>query len=190
MGLGTAFVFMKNIYLWFYCLKISDAVFLLLLMTAGFLYLKRRFCKRATWTATIAGLLTAWLMVILWTTLIERSGNSAEQQASVKPFASYLAVLRGGNPEALRSNFMNMVLFYPVGLLIASLLPKRWKKRSKILLVGAVCCTLSVSIELAQYFYHLGLAETDDVIHNTLGAVIGAWACAGPVKWKEKSTTP
>ena len=32
---------------------------------------------------------------------------------------------------------------------------------------------LSFTVEFLQYYYHLGRAETDDVICNTLGAAIG-----------------
>ena len=32
---------------------------------------------------------------------------------------------------------------------------------------------ISVSIEAMQYFFHRGFAETDDVMHNTLGCILG-----------------
>ena len=32
----------------------------------------------------------------------------------------------------------------------------------------------SISIEVSQYIFHLGYAEVDDVIHNSLGVLIGA----------------
>ena len=35
---------------------------------------------------------------------------------------------------------------------------------------------LSIGIEAAQLHFHLGRCETDDVIMNTLGAVVGAAA--------------
>ncbi len=32
---------------------------------------------------------------------------------------------------------------------------------------------ISASIEVLQFFFHRGFAETDDVMHNTLGCAIG-----------------
>ena len=32
---------------------------------------------------------------------------------------------------------------------------------------------ISLSIEVMQYFFHRGFAETDDVMHNTLGCIVG-----------------
>lgn len=39
-----------------------------------------------------------------------------------------------------------------------------------VLMTGLV---ISVLIEAMQYFFHKGFAETDDVMHNTLGCMIG-----------------
>lgn len=39
-----------------------------------------------------------------------------------------------------------------------------------VLMTGLV---ISVSIETMQYFFHKGFSETDDVMHNTLGCMIG-----------------
>ena len=38
---------------------------------------------------------------------------------------------------------------------------------------------ISVSIEEMQYFFHRGFAETDDVMHNTLGCLIGWFMVKG-----------
>lgn len=69
---------------------------------------------------------------------------------------------------------MNVILFYPAGLLLAGFLGDRWKRRGKILLILVICCLLSRGIEHMQYQLGIGLAETDDVLHNSLGGVIGA----------------
>jgi len=39
-----------------------------------------------------------------------------------------------------------------------------------VLMTGLI---LSVSIEAMQYFFHKGFAETDDMMHNTLGCMLG-----------------
>ena len=46
-------------------------------------------------------------------------------------------------------------------------------KAGKIAVLFA-CVLLSVSVESMQYFFSLGLAETDDIISNMLGVILGA----------------
>ena len=167
---------MKELYLWFYCLPIVDAAFLVLLATGIFLFLCRKYYNRFWWRPAMACLLVLWLVTILWATVESRAPVSSGTEISLVPFASYAAVLRGGNPELLRENLMNLFLFYPVGLLLAALLPGRWNRRGKLLLILLVCCFLSIGIELAQYRLSLGLAETDDVLHNALGGAVGVMA--------------
>ena len=66
---------------------------------------------------------------------------------------------------------MNILFFIPYGLLFP------WKDNWKRVFVTAL--VLSVSIELSQFIFNLGWCEVDDVISNTLGAMIG-WG----VMWK------
>jgi glycopeptide antibiotics resistance protein len=66
---------------------------------------------------------------------------------------------------------MNVLLFYPGGVLAGSLW-RRWR----VLPMAAVFLLLSVAIELCQYAFAIGTTETDDVIHNTLGAFLGLLA--------------
>ena len=100
------------------------------------------------------------------------------------PFHSYRAVIAGENKEILRSNFMNLILFYPAGLLACELLPKSWSRAKRVILVAVLFALVSTGIEFCQYHFALGQAEVDDVIHNALGALIGALISTIPVKWK------
>ena len=61
-------------------------------------------------------------------------------------------------------NLSNIIFFIPFGLLLPV---KRWW----IVLIVAVM--FSTLIELVQFIGGYGLAELDDVICNSLGAVIG-----------------
>ena len=133
------FLPMKDIYLWFYCLPIVDAVLLVLLTTAGFLLLCWSYKNKGWWKPAMAGVLGFWLVVVLWATLGGRAHVSSEMRTSLIPFASYATVLQGGNPELIREKLMNMILFYPAGLLAAGLVGNSWSQRSKILLVLACC---------------------------------------------------
>ncbi len=63
-------------------------------------------------------------------------------------------------------NLQNILFFVPFGILFPA-----WKW--KAVLISAFA--FSVLIEAAQYVFGLGLCELDDVICNTLGAMIGYW---------------
>ena len=41
---------------------------------------------------------------------------------------------------------------------------------TKVLLIG---CGISVTIEALQFFFMRGFSEVDDVMHNTLGCLLG-----------------
>lgn len=61
----------------------------------------------------------------------------------------------------------NVVLFVPLGLLAYQLL--RDVRRTALLGLG-----LSMGIEVLQYAFALGISDTDDLILNTCGTLVGA----------------
>ena len=137
----------------------------------------RKCCgTRWFWKPFLGAILLAWAAVVLYTTVLSRTGGIESVWAAV-PFHSYREVLSGGNPELLRSNLMNVVLFAPAGVLTGALLPDGWPMKRRLLWVGGVFCLFSLGIEMTQYRLAMGQAEIDDVIHNTLGAMAGCLVC-------------
>ena len=114
-----------------------------------------------------------WFLMIGYVTLASREPEE-QLGAHWVPFYSYYLGLSGINKEMLRSCFMNVILFYPAGLLAGGAWMLRGLVWKRVVLLAAVGFGVSVSVEVLQYFLLLGLAEVDDVIHNTLGMVIGA----------------
>ena len=167
---------MYTLYTWFYCLPIPNILFLLLVLSAGYVCLRRRLEKGRFWRLAIT-LLLAWLAVIVSATLAGRSGISFRPAPELLPFHSYRAVLSGESRELLRSNFMNAVLFYPAGLLGCDLLPEGWSRKRRIFVGAGLCVLLILGIECSQYLFSLGQAEADDVIHNGLGSLLGGAVC-------------
>ena len=165
---------------WFYCLDIPDALALMAAGTAAFLALKMWLGHRRFWNPVVCCLVVLWLAAIVYVTVARRESAGTQESLWIPFWSYYLAF--GGNRELLRSNLMNVLLFYPAGLLAGSLLPKDGKRWRGILLMAAGGCALSLAIELSQYALHLGLAETDDVIHNTLGAALGILAGSRTLK--------
>ena len=88
----------------------------------------------------------------------------------------------------------NVALFCPVGLALSQLLPQKWPCWARVLLTVFVGGALSAAVEYTQYRFALGMAETDDVLCNALGALNGALSL--PIgqwlKWcgRDRQNTP
>ena len=71
---------------------------------------------------------------------------------------------------------MNVV---PVGLMLGSFLRVKGSSTSEAtksmtwLMVAIIGCGISVTIESLQFFLMRGFSEVDDVMHNTLGCILG-----------------
>lgn len=160
---------------WLYCLDFFDAAALLITCSFLFCLAHNRFAQYRSWKVVVTLFLLTATFGVIYTTLGTRtSGDSL--QLDLVPLHSYREVMNGGDPELLRSNFMNAVLFYPIGLLATAMLPKRWPKRRRHALTITICMTMSIGIEYTQYAFSLGRCEIDDVIHNVLGAWVGSIA--------------
>ena len=175
-------------FLRFYCLDMPDAALLILGLTALFLLLHRRYSEKRGWKCLLGAVLVSLLCVIAYSTIFSRNGGNLFQHNFV-PFHSYREVQNGGNPEIYRSNFMNVILFYPAGLLATSLLPKKRPGWWRCLLVVLALTAMSAGIESLQYCYALGRCEIDDVIHNAIGALLGSLALACSTRFLEKKKT-
>jgi glycopeptide antibiotics resistance protein len=63
---------------------------------------------------------------------------------------------------------MNVMVFIPVGLLLGIAFKQvTWWKA---LLIGS---SISISIESLQFWFMKGFSEVDDVMHNTVGCIMG-----------------
>lgn len=165
----------QSVFVQFYCLPIWKIVTLLAVGTAVFLQLKERVHRFGFWKPLLIVGFLGFVAAILFLTVSGRE-EVVKGVVNLTPFHSYREVLAGGNPEIYRSNFMNVVLFYPAGLLATALLPEKWPGWCRCVPVVLLLGFLSAGIEYVQYTYALGRCEIDDVIHNTLGALAGSLA--------------
>lgn len=115
---------------------------------------------------TIWLLLVEYVILIFCSTVLFRT-TSESQGYNYHPFWSYAAI-EEGRVELIPENVMNVVVFVPVGILLgAGFRSMTWWK---VLMIGG---GVSVSIEAMQFFLKRGFSEVDDVMHNTLGCLIG-----------------
>ena len=119
------------------------------------------------------------LGAILYATVLSRSGGSKE--VYLIPFSTFERAKI--QPEFYRSMLMNVFLFVPLGLSLPFVYSGSTGKR--ILFTVLTGLLLSVTVEAIQYFVHLGMTETDDVICNTLGTAIGSCAYLLTLLWRK-----
>ena len=113
-------------------------------------------------------LLAEWVLLVLCAIVLFRE-TSAERGYNLMPFWSYWDY--GEHSyflEMFGENILNVLLFMPIGFLAGCGLQGMSFKKALFLGGG-----LSVFIELFQFVFKKGFCETDDVIHNVLGCIIG-----------------
>ncbi len=113
-------------------------------------------------------LLAEWVFLVLCAIVFFRE-TSAERGYNLMPFWSYWDYGEHSYfMEMFGENILNVLLFVPIGLLAGCGL--RGMTFKKVLLLSG---GLSIFIELLQFIFKKGFCETDDVIHNVLGCLIG-----------------
>lgn len=115
----------------------------------------------------VAGLLLTEYISLLYCSMVLFRPYSEDAGHDFTPFWSYEAI-ENGRSELLAENVMNVIVFVPVGMMLGCAF--RSMTWWKTLLIG---CGISFSIEVIQYVFHRGFAETDDVMHNTIGCILG-----------------
>ena len=112
-------------------------------------------------------LFVAYTIFIVWYTLLKREPRGAEHVIMPELFWAIRTWVAGGynGKEEAIQYVQNILFFIPYDLLF----PRKdnWKR------VFVTALVLSVFIELSQFIFNLGWCEVDDVISNTLGAMIG-----------------
>ena len=105
-------------------------------------------------------LLVTYILFILMETVIGRKAGIG--QVELTPFWSY------SHPELRMEIVLNYILFIPLGLLLYLYSGEKFGLR--VVMAGFL---LSVSIEIVQLVFRIGLFEFDDMIGNTVGCLIG-----------------
>ena len=152
-----------------YSKPLSNIILAIVIAIVAWGYLRTKVQLRR-WTMANFVLFCAAVIAILYATILNRTPGNYE--LILTPFATFTAAQQ--QPELYREMLMNVFLFFPLGLTLSNALPRKWHRWLRIILTTLIGCILSAGIEYAQYRYALGLAETDDVICNTLGAFIGS----------------
>lgn len=108
-----------------------------------------------------------YYFLVLCSTVICRTAPVLKR-VELKPFYNYVDIWNGVDfKRTLMEVLLNVALFVPIGFLLGGMVHKGFVI---VLLIG---CVLSIFIELLQLASGRGLCETNDVIHNTVGCIMG-----------------
>ena len=108
-------------------------------------------------------LLMGYFFLVLCTTIFYRE-ETFEKRYYLQPLWSYFHLYN----KLLAQVIMNVLLFIPIGLFVGGVLKKKYLWNA----IG-IGFLLSFFIELTQLISTRGVFSVDDIIHNTLGCVIG-----------------
>lgn len=161
----------RQLYIWFYALKIWQVLGILLavFLVWVFLTIRLKGSHKSLLRVLSAGLLFVSLAVISYVVL---KRNVQIREVHLQPF--YKITMAQKNIEAYREALMNAILFVPIGLTVPHILPPAWKNGKRFLMTVLIALTFSAVLEISQYLFSLGTSETDDVICNTVGTALGA----------------
>lgn len=116
-----------------------------------------------------------YYFLVLCSTVICRT-VTVSKRVELMPFYNYADIWNGVDlKRTVMEILLNVALFVPIGFLLGGMVKKGFVKAC---LIG---CVLSILIELLQFATGRGLCETNDVIHNTVGCMVG-YAAATSLK--------
>ena len=110
------------------------------------------------------------IYLVLRMTVIGRSPDVF--YINTKPLQSFIDAKV--QPEMYRTMLMNLVLFVPLGITLSTLFSKRFSTLRCIIYTFVLGTAFSSLIELIQYVFHLGLCQTDDILCNAFGCLLGS----------------
>ncbi|MGN1230525.1 MAG: VanZ family protein, partial [Anaerotignum sp.] len=139
-------------------------VLIFLILFIGFCFKNRRSMKGIN-----VVLFLAYFAVVLYLTVFMRIG-SVDTSVLTTPFDDLKNAIQYRDPALVQHMMLNVLLFVPFGYLIPAMNPKKLRKCSFAFLGGIACSTI---IEGIQMIFSLGQSDIDDIIANSIGAVIG-----------------
>lgn len=164
--------FIEYISRYIYLLSFFEYLLVVIFISLVYLFFRILCLKMSqkVWHIISLCLLFIYTLIIFYKVILSRQTETVEREIDIIPLHSYYKFFLGDNPEAFLTNRANALLFFPFGIFLYETI-----KSKKIFVVLVVALCFSLLVEIMQYAFALGLSEVDDVIHNTLGALLGAF---------------
>ncbi len=165
---ACAVVGLLYIYAGYDIFMIYGALGVAVLVTVG-LFVRFCFVHRRSMQMRNVVLFVVYFAVVLYLTVFMRIG-SVDTSIVTVPFDDLTRAITERDPALVTHMALNVLMFVPFGYLVPAMNPKYFRKWSFAMLGGLVASTV---IEGTQMIFSLGQSDVDDIIANTLGAVVG-----------------
>lgn len=144
---------------------IGGIYYFITIALAVVVYLSMRIRKQQIIKSVALALAVSYVFLVLSITVFSR-GHTDFDLNIIPPFWAYKTILAGDirAHELIAEIIMNVLMLAPLGFLAPFITEKH------PILIGVGC---SVVIELIQLVTKKGYFEIDDIIHNTIGILIG-----------------
>lgn len=113
------------------------------------------------------GIFSIYILVILWLTLIHRTPTHPQTIAPL--FYELKLIIQTQDTWSIIDSVRNLLMLMPFGFMISEIFPKL-RNTIKIALIAFA---FSVFIEAMQLVTARGTCQMDDIMNNTMGAVVG-----------------
>ena len=111
-------------------------------------------------------------IVLLFTILGRRSNKTDEMVYNLELFSCYRKIFFEHDHSMLISVLENILMFVPIGFTLSVIF-----KKHRVIIPLLISFGMSLCIEVFQLLLHSGTFEFDDLLNNTLGAIIGIILC-------------
>ena len=110
-----------------------------------------------------------YLFIILYLTLIHRTPDHPQTIAPL--FYELRLIIRTQDTWSIIDSVRNLLMLMPFGFMISEIFPKF----RNIIKIALIAFAFSVFIEITQFITARGTCQMDDIMNNTLGAVVGGY---------------
>lgn len=120
----------------------------------------------------------SYLLAVLYiTTFMRESGSNDQIQMEVMNW------LKEGSVESFDHIVLNIAMFVPIGVIFPYITDRYYRKMISSISFGIL---FSTAIETGQLVFRYGTCDIDDILSNSLGALIGAAIAAVGMRMKQK----
>lgn len=157
-------------------IELSAVVFLICCGVSVIIWNKSENSNSWNWAIFIWTM--AYIFMMLYITVLSRLDSpSVDYRYNFVPLWS-IGQYKDGVVETLYEKINNIILFVPMGMLVGATKRHHGFRFFNcgfrgFLMTLVLGCIVSIGIEILQLITRTGMCETDDVICNTIGCVIG-----------------
>lgn len=123
------------------------------------------------WGVVKIGALFCYLTTVIGVTLLSRHGENVQMSFYVhyRLFSSYKEAWINGSFTEWRNLVLNIIMFVPIGIMLPAI-GLYFRKFWYTYIAGFI---FSFLLEVLQFISGRGVVESDDILNNTLGTMIG-----------------